>query len=143
MRSLETGDHQVKRTEAFQHDYFFQESHIKHFMFWLPYTCKPQSSHFSVNVWNCEFCVTKSPTKPPNTKTWPCMYLQEEPSTSPSDEPSGDTDEATDPDEFAQVNAHHTYRSQCNHEFSGLNVVAYLERDLRTTLQDKWKCSRH
>ena len=28
----------------------FQESNIKHFMFWRPYTCKDQSSDFSVNV---------------------------------------------------------------------------------------------
>ena len=28
------------------------------------------------------------------------MYLQEEPSKPPSDEPSRDSDEATDPDEF-------------------------------------------
>ena len=42
------------------------------------------------------------------------MYLQEEPSTPPSDEPSRDTD------------AHDTYRSQCNHEFTGLDVDAYL-----------------
>ena len=54
------------------------------------------------------------------------MYLQEEPSTPPSDEASEDTEEATDPGEFTQVNAHHTYRSQCNHEFTGLDVVAYL-----------------
>ena len=42
------------------------------------------------------------------------MYLQEEPSTPPSDEPSKDTD------------AHDTYWSQCNHEFTGLDVDAYL-----------------
>ena len=54
------------------------------------------------------------------------MYLQEEPSTPPRDEPSRDTDEATDPDEFTQVNAHHNHRSQCNQEFTGLNVIAYL-----------------
>ena len=79
----------------------------------------------------CEtvLCATKSTTKPPNTKTtWACLYLQEEPSTPPSNQPSGDTDEATDPDEFTHVNAHHTYRSQCNHEFTGLDIVAYLGR---------------
>ena len=54
------------------------------------------------------------------------MYLQEKPSTPPSDEPSGDTDETTNPDEYTQVNANHTYRFQCNHEFTGLDVVAYL-----------------
>ena len=45
----------------------------------------------------CEtvLCASKSATKPPNPKTWACMYLQEEPSTPPSDEPSGDTDETT------------------------------------------------
>ena len=42
------------------------------------------------------------------------MYLEEEPSTFPSNEPSRDTD------------THHTYRSQCNHEFTSLVVVAYL-----------------
>ena len=75
----------------------------------------------------CEtvFCATKSTTKPPNTKTWACMYLQEEPSTPPSDEPSGDSDEATNPDEFTQVNAHQTYKFLI-HEFTGLDVVAYL-----------------
>ena len=31
----------------------------------------------SVSMCETVFCVTKSPTKPPNTKTWPCMYLQE------------------------------------------------------------------
>ena len=59
-------------------------------------------------------CATKSATKPRNTKTWACMYLQEELSTPPSDEPLGDT------------NVRHTYRSQCNHEFTGLDVIAYL-----------------
>ena len=57
-------------------------------------------------------CATKSAIKPPNTKTWACLYLQEEPSTPPFDEPSRDTD------------AHHTYRSQCDDEFTGLDVVA-------------------
>ena len=47
-------------------------------------------------------CATKSATKPPNT------------STPPSDEPSRDTD------------AHDTYRSQCSHAFTGLDVVAYF-----------------
>ena len=42
------------------------------------------------------------------------MYLQEEPSTPPSDEPLRD------------ANVHHTYRSHCNHEFTGLDVTAYL-----------------
>ena len=42
------------------------------------------------------------------------MYLQEEPSKPPINEPSRETD------------AHHTYRFQCNHEFTGLDVVAYL-----------------
>ena len=55
-----------------------------------------------------------------------CMYLQEEPSTPPSGEPSGDTNETTNPDEFTQVNAHDTYRFQCNHEFTGIAVAAYL-----------------
>ena len=41
-------------------------------------------------------------------------------------EPSGDTDEATNPDELTQVNAHHTSRFQCNHEFTGFDIVAYL-----------------
>ena len=59
-------------------------------------------------------CATKSATKPRNTKTWACMYLQEDLSTPPSDEPLGDT------------NVRHTYRSQCNHEFTGLDVIAYL-----------------
>ena len=54
------------------------------------------------------------------------MYLQEEPSTPPSETPSGDTDEATNPDEVTQVNAYCTYRFQCNHEFAGLDVVAFL-----------------
>ena len=83
----------------------------------------------------CEtmFCATKFATKPPNTK----MYLREEPSTPPSDEPSGDTDEATNPDEFTQVNVHHTYRFHKtgrklnvvgigNHEFTALDVDAYI-----------------
>ena len=69
---------------------------------------------------------TKSASKPPNTKTGVCMYLQEEPSIHPSNKPPGDTDEATNLEEFTQVNAHHTYRFQCNHEFTGLDVVAYL-----------------
>ena len=86
---------------------------------------------------------TKSATKPPNTKTWACMYLQEEPSTHPSDEQSGDTNETTNPDEFTKMNAHHTYRFQCIHEFTDLDVVTTLERDLPTTLQDQWKSSRH
>ena len=68
----------------------------------------------SVSMCETVLCVTKCATKPPNTKTWACMYLQEEPSTAPIDEPSRDTD------------AHDTYRSQCNHEFTGLDVVAYL-----------------
>ena len=71
------------------------------------------------------------------------QHLQEEPSTPPINEPSRYTDEATDPDEFTQVNAHHTDRSQCNHEFTSLDVVVTLERDLPTTLQDQWKHSRH
>ena len=58
----------------------------------------------------CEtvLCTVKSATKPPNTKTWACMYLQGEPSTPPSGEPSGDTDEATDPDEFSQGSSNHS-----------------------------------
>ena len=49
-----------------------------------------------ISVSMCErvFCATKSATKPPNTKTTTYMYLQEEPSTTPSDEPSRDTDKA-------------------------------------------------
>ena len=80
----------------------------------------------SASMCGTVLCVTKSATKPPNTKTRACVYLQEECSTPPSDEPSGDTHETTNPDEFTQVNAHHTYRFQCNHEFTGLDVVAYL-----------------
>ena len=53
------------------------------------------------------------------------MCLQRGLFPSPSHEPSGDTDEATNPDEFNQMNAHHTYRFQCNHEFTGLDVVCY------------------
>ena len=79
---------------------------------------------FSVSMCETVLSATKSATNPPNTKTSACMYLQEEPSTPPSDE-SRDTD------------AHHTYRSQCNHELTGLDVVAYLERDLPTTLHDQ------
>ena len=81
-----------------------------------------------ISVPLCEtvFCATNSATKPLNTKTWACMYLQEEPSTPPSDKPSGETNETTNPDEFTQVNSHHTYRFQCNHEFTGLGVVAFL-----------------
>ena len=77
----------------------------------------------------CEtvFHATKSATKPLSTKTRACMYLQEEPSTPPTDKPSGDTDEATNPDDFTQVNAHLTYRFQYNHEVTVLDdVVAYL-----------------
>ena len=33
---------------------------------------------------------------------------------------------ATNPDEFTQLNAYHTNRFQCNHEFTGLDVVAHL-----------------
>ena len=72
---------------------------------------------------------TKSATKPPNTKTWACVYLKEEHSTPPSDEASGDTNETTNPDEFTKVNAHHTYRFQCNHEFTGLDVAAFLGKE--------------
>ena len=54
------------------------------------------------------------------------MYLQEEPS---SDEPLGDTYETTNLYKFTQVNAHHTYRFQCNHEFTGLDAVAYLGKE--------------
>ena len=54
------------------------------------------------------------------------MYLEEESSTPVSDEPSGDTDEATNSEEFTQVNAHLTYWLQCHHEFAGLHIVAYL-----------------
>ena len=53
----------------------------------------------SVSMCETVLCATKSATKPLNTKTWDCMYLQEEPSTPPSDEPSGDTNETTNPDE--------------------------------------------
>ena len=86
----------------------------------------------------CEtvFCATKSATKSLNNKTWACMCLQEEPSTPPCDKPSGDTGETINPDEFTQVNVHHTYRFQCNHEFSGLMLLLTLEMDLPTTLQD-------
>ena len=80
----------------------------------------------SVSMCDTVFCAIKYATKSINTKTWTCMYLQEEPSTPPSDEPSGDTDEATNPDEFTQVNAPHTSRFQCNHEFTGFDIVAYL-----------------
>ena len=41
----------------------------------------------SVSMCETVFCAIKSATKPPNTKTWACMYLQEEPSTPPSGEP--------------------------------------------------------
>ena len=52
----------------------------------------------------CEtvFCATKSATKLLNTKILACMYLQEEPSTPPSDGPSGDMNETPNPDEFTQ-----------------------------------------
>ena len=71
----------------------------------------------------CEtvFCAPKSATKPPNTKIWACMYLQEEPSTPPSD---NHQEILMKPQ--TQMNAHHTYRFQCNLEFTGLDVVAYL-----------------
>ena len=89
----------------------------------------------SVSMRESVSCATKSVTKPLNTKVWACMYLQEEPSTPPSDKPSGDTDEATNSDEFSQVHAHHTCSFQKtgirlnvvgigNHEFTGLDVVA-------------------
>ena len=76
----------------------------------------------------CEtvLCVTKSATKPLNIKIWARMHIQEEPFTPPSGEPSGDTNETTNPDKFTQVNAHHTYRFQCNHDFTSLDVVTYL-----------------
>ena len=80
----------------------------------------------SVSIFATVFCATKSAIRPLTTKTWACMYLQKEPSTPPSDKQSGDTDEATNLDNFTQVNAHHTYRFQCNHEFTGIDVVAYL-----------------
>ena len=94
----------------------------------------------SVSMCETVLCATKSATKPPNTKTLACMYLQEEPSTPPSDQPPGDTDEATNPDEFTQVNSHHTYMFQKtgrklnvvsigNHEFTGLDVVTYLGKE--------------
>ena len=65
------------------------------------------------------------------------MYLQEVPSTPLSNKLSRDPDETTNPDEFTQVNAHHTYRFQKtrrklnvvhidNHEFTGLDLVAYI-----------------
>ena len=52
----------------------------------------------SVSMCETVLCATKCATNPPNTKTWVCIYLQEETSTPPSDKPSGDTNEATNPD---------------------------------------------
>ena len=86
-----------------------------------------QVNNFHLSLCATESCDTKSilfcdpgvhpfATKPLTTKSLAhkpkqvCMYLQEEPSAPPSDEPSGDTDEATNPDEFTLVNAHCTYR---------------------------------
>ena len=52
-------------------------------------------------------------TKPHNTKTLPhkpkqvSMYLQEKPSTPPSEEPIGDTEEATSPNESTHLTTVH------------------------------------
>ena len=69
----------------------------------------------SVSMCGTVLCVCN---QPPNTKTWSCLYLQEEPSAPQSDESSGDSNETTNPDEFTHVHAHHTYRFQCNHKFT-------------------------
>ena len=69
-------------------------------LFWIDFLLMTRSSSLNNNK--------KIPcaTKLLNTKILPhkpkkfCMYLQEEPSTPPSDETSGDTAEATNPDEF-------------------------------------------
>ena len=89
----------------------------------------------------------------------PKLYLQDEPSTSPGDKPSGETEEAT------SIHFTMVYKSLSHgtEELTGLMLLLLhvffnqdlvkllavfmnmltLARDLPTTLQDKWKCSRH
>ena len=117
-------------TSSFSSTRFFKSPTSSTLCFGDP-TLAKLNQVISVSMCETVLCTTKSATKPPNTKTWACKYLQKEPSMPSCDEPSRDTD------------AHHTYRSQYNHQFTCIDVGAYLGRDLPTTLQDQWKCSRH
>ena len=70
-----------------------------------------------------------SATKPPNTKTLPhkpkkvSMYFQDEPSTPPSDKPSGDTEEATNPEHSTHVTMIHKSLSQGTEDASLIDIV--------------------
>ena len=70
-----------------------------------------------------------SATRPPNTKSLPpkpkkvSMCLQEEPSTPPSEEPSGDTDKATNPDESTHLTMVHKSLSHGGEDASDIDKV--------------------
>ena len=70
-----------------------------------------------------------SATKPLNTKTLPhnpkkfSIYLQTEPSTTPSEEPPGDIEEATNPDELTHLTMIHKSLSQQTEDASEIYKV--------------------